>query len=276
VNTKEDYEKKLEEIKAIEEDQVKIPNNIPVDVYMQEANNLYQWCRNDKETLTVLGLNWELVTDLPERVGALMEAESRWNEQRFSGKEAAKKWQKESPIAYALRDDILQCFRYAFRKDDELLRKIARFPEGKAHSDMIQELNDLAVIGRDNPLLLKKINFDMTLLDRAAETSPRMRKLLAAANCEREEENDGKKIRDRAYTHLKEAVDRIYECGQFAFRKDDERRRGYRSNYMYKRRKRYEGKAPIEDSEPSKFPVPNPVNKVELIPNEVGRQPERR
>ena len=276
MNTKEDYEKKLEEIKAIEEDQVKTPNNIPVDVYIQEANNLYQWCRNDKETLTALGLNWELVTDLPARVGALMEAESRWNEQRFSGKEAAKKWQKESPIAYDLRDDILQCFRYAFRKDDELLRKIARFPGSKAHADMIQELINLAIIGKDNPLLLKKINFDMTLLDRAYETSHRMRKLLAAANCEREEENDGKNIRDRAYTHLKEAVDRIYECGQFAFRKDDERRRGYRSNYMYKRRKRYEGKAPIEDSEPSKSPVPNPVNKVELIPNEVGRQPERR
>jgi hypothetical protein len=140
---------------------------------------------------------------------------------------------------------------------------------------MIQELNNLAVIGKDNPLLLKKINFDMTLLDRAAETSTRMRGLLAAANCEREMTNDGKKIRDQAYTHLKEAVDEIYECGQFAFRKDEERRRGYRSNYMYKRRKRYEGKAPIEDSEPSKSPVTIPGNKVELIPNEVCHQPER-
>jgi hypothetical protein len=192
-----------------------------------------------------------------------MEAESRWNEQRFSGKEAAKKWQEESPIAYDLRDDLLQCFRYAFRKDDGLLRKIARFPEGKAHTNMIQELTDLAVIGEDNPLLLKKINFDMTLLDRADKTSKRMRRLLAKANCEREKENDGKNIRDRAYTYLKEAVDAIYECGQFAFRKDEERRRGYRSNYMYKRRKRYEGKAPIEEGEPSESPVPNPVNKIE-------------
>jgi hypothetical protein len=36
VNTKEDYDKKLEEIKAIEENQVKTPNNIPMDVYIEE------------------------------------------------------------------------------------------------------------------------------------------------------------------------------------------------------------------------------------------------
>ena len=90
-----------------------------------------------------------------------------------------------------------------------------------------------------------------------------MRNLLALANCERDGENDGRKIRDRAYTHLKEAVDEIYEHGQFAFRQDDERRRGYRSNYMYKRRKRYEGKAHIQEHEPSLSPVPIPGKKEE-------------
>jgi hypothetical protein len=217
-----------------------------VNVYIQEAKNLYQWCLDDKETLTAVGLNWEFVTDLPARAGALKEAESRWNKQRFARKESAKEWQKESLIAYDLRDEISQWFRFAFRKHDDLLRKLAHILEDKGHASMIQDLNDLAGLGKANPMLLEKINFDMTLLDRAAETSYRIAKLLAAANCERDGENDGKKIRDRAYTHLKEAVDKIYEHGQFAFRQDDERRRGYRSNYMYKRRKRYEGKAHIK------------------------------
>jgi hypothetical protein len=141
---------------------------------------------------------------------------------------------------------------------------------------MIQGLNDLAVLGKDNPLLLKKINFDMTLLDRAAETSKRMAPLLAETTTEREGESDSKKIRDRAYTHLKEAVDEIYEHGQFAFRQDDERRRGYRSNYMYKRRKRYEGKAPIQEREPSVSPVPIPGKKDEKTTNEEGKRSERR
>ena len=137
MNDKENYNKKIEEIKAIEEDQIKAPNNIPVDVYIQEANNLYQWCLDDKETLTALGLNWELVTDLPARAGALKEAESRWNKQRYAGKEWAKKWQKESLIAYDLRDEISQWFRFAYRKHDDLLRRLAHFLEGKGHADMI-------------------------------------------------------------------------------------------------------------------------------------------
>jgi hypothetical protein len=238
-----------------------------VNVYIQEAKNLYQWCLDDKETLTAVGLNWEFVTDLPARAGALAEAESRWNKQRFAGKKWAKKWQKESPIAYELRSEILECFRFAFRKDDELLRKVAHFAEGEGHANMIQCLNDLAGLGRNNQMLLKKINFDMTLLDRAADTSKRMASLLAEATNEREEHSDGKKIRDRAYTHLKESIDEIYEHGQFALRQDDDRRRGYRSNYMYERRKRYEGKAPS--------PVSIPGKEEELIPNEVSDRPER-
>ena len=45
---------------------------------------------------------------------------------------------------------------------------------------------------------------------------------------------------------------------------------------MYKRRKRYEGKAPVEERESSVFPVPTPGNKSELIPNEKSAGPERR
>ena len=92
MSDKENYDKKLEEIKAIREEQIKRPNNIPVDVYIQEANNLYEWCLDDKEKLTALGLNWELVTDLPARASALKEAESRWNKQRFVKKESEKKF----------------------------------------------------------------------------------------------------------------------------------------------------------------------------------------
>ena len=102
MNNTEDYDKKLEEIKAIREDQIKTPNNIPVDVYIQEANNLYQWCLDDKETLTDLGLNWEFVTDLPARASALKEAESRWNKQRFARKDSAKKWQIREASAVIL------------------------------------------------------------------------------------------------------------------------------------------------------------------------------
>ena len=63
---------------------------------------------------------------------------------------------------------------------------------------------------------------------------------------------DVKKIRDQAYTHVKEAVDEICNCGQFLFRDDKERFRGYCSAHLrdkYLKRKR-EAKAK-EESEPA-------------------------
>ena len=40
-----------------------------------------------------------------------------------------------------------------------------------------------------------------------------------------------KKIRDQAYTHLKEAVDEIRETGRYVFRQDKKRVRAYASVY---------------------------------------------
>ncbi|MGD2086544.1 MAG: hypothetical protein PVH61_10205 [Candidatus Aminicenantes bacterium] len=46
------------------------------------------------------------------------------------------------------------------------------------------------------------------------------------------EYSKAKKIRDQAYTHLKEAVDEIRLFGQYVFRQNKDRFIGYRSNYI--------------------------------------------
>ena len=43
MGNQEDYEKKLKVISNIEESQIKTPHHIPVAVYIQEANTLYQY-----------------------------------------------------------------------------------------------------------------------------------------------------------------------------------------------------------------------------------------
>jgi hypothetical protein len=270
MSNKKDYEKKLDVIKAIEDDRIKIPNNIPIGVYIQEADNLYHWCKEDKDTLTGLGLSWELVKDLPTRTGALREAEALWNSQRLARKQAAEKWNKKSPAAYNLRDELLQYFRFAFRKYPGLLKQVSRIAEGDRHADMIQDLNDLSILGKQNPGLLANINFDMLLLDKAAATADQIAQLLAEVNTERAEYKEAKRIRDQAFTHLKEAVDEIYEYGQFAFRGNDERKKGYRSHYMYMRRKRTKRKSTAEANKPSGDPVPGP-GMSDLPPNEANQ-----
>ena len=59
----EDYNSKIEVIKAITDDQIKTPNSIPVEIYIQEAENLIAWCQEDKDQLVAKGLDWTVVED---------------------------------------------------------------------------------------------------------------------------------------------------------------------------------------------------------------------
>lgn len=238
MSTKEDYEAKLGIITVIPDDQIRTPDNIPMDVYVQEAENLYHWCQDDREVLTAKGLNWALVDDLPIRCGALREAESLWNKERFSKEEAEKQWKEKSPLAYELRNTLLHHFRFAYRNDEVLLGRVKAIAEGSTNADMIQDLNDLSVLGLANLEPLVAVDFDMSLLDQAAPTADEMAALLAAATGDRIDTSESKKIRDQAYTHLKEAVDEIYDYGKYAFWQDDERLKGYRSHYLRRIRMR--------------------------------------
>lgn len=72
----------------------------------------------------------------------------------------------------------------------------------------------------------------MTLLDKAAQTSRVMSGLLSDTSAYIRTVKEVKKIRDQAYTHLKEAVDEIRGAGQFVFKRDKDHTRVYRSEYL--------------------------------------------
>ncbi|MCF7797171.1 MAG: hypothetical protein K9N11_07725 [Lentisphaeria bacterium] len=180
----EDYAAKLAEIEAIPLDQVKTPN-MPVDAFLQEVENTVKWVIPDQDKLTAAGLDWTLVEDLPLRAGALREAESLWNTVRFSQEEAQKQWKEQSPAGYDLRDTLLHTFRFAFRNDESLLTQVSRIAEGGGHADMLQDLNDLAILGNANTDLLTAIGFDVTQLATAATLSDELAELLSQATVDR-------------------------------------------------------------------------------------------
>jgi hypothetical protein len=97
---------------------------------------------------------------------------------------------------------------------------------------MIQDLYNLAILGKNNPEPLKAIGFDMSMLDEALQVSDEMADLLARANGEKRSDHMSKLIRDKAYTHLKEAVDEVRDCGKYLFWRNEERYKGYCSAYM--------------------------------------------
>lgn len=233
---KNDYATKLDAIKAIPDEDVNSPNQ-PVDVFLQEAENLHHWSMDDSDALKVVGITMAMIKDLPVRAGACREAQSIWNKDYRSQQEAQKDWREQSPEAYDLRDDLLQTMRFAYRKYPALLSRVAAITDGTGHADMIQDLNDIAVLGKENPELLTAIGFDITQLDLAATRADEMADLLAEANGDKADQNESKIIRDKAYTHLKELVDEIREAGKYVFRKNKNRLKGYSSQYRRTHRK---------------------------------------
>ena len=126
---------------------------------------------------------------------------------------------------------------------------------------MIQSLNDLSVLGRANQGLLTNIGFDLTLLDLAAQKSDELAPMYSAASRDREDYSEVKRIRDQAFTHLKEVVDLIRKCGQYVFWRNDTRLKGYRSNYLRRLRLRNseDNNEPEPVPEPEPEPEPEPV-----------------
>ena len=229
--SKENYDSKLATLDALTTQELPSPN-IPIDVALQEAENLYIWALADQVKLESVGLDWALWgEDLPMRTGALRYAQSLWISERYNQEEAQKIWKATSPTAYELRDDLLVSFRYAFRKREDLLSRVREISQGSGDADMIQDLSDLSALGKANTDELTKIKFDETLLDQAATQAEQLAELLAKANGASQDNNKTKFLRDAAFVHLKEAVNEIRDAGKYVFRKQKDRYQGYISRY---------------------------------------------
>lgn len=231
-----EFEEKLEIIRTISGNRLCAPHHIPVEAFIQEANDLYHWSQTDKEALIGGGLNWELVKDLPSRIETLVEAQARWVSAKKTGGDAQAAFAEQVSQANRLRDRLRRDFRHAFDERPALLAKLKH--KSRDHAGLIQDLNDLSVLGRDNPEILEAIQFDTALLDQAARTAKELAALLARVTAEGKADKEAKIIRDQAYTYLKEAVDVIRRCGQYVFRLDKRRFQGYASQHLRKLRKK--------------------------------------
>jgi len=220
----------LDKIIAIPSEETQTPS-LPVNVFLQESEDTFHWTSEDMPLLATIGMNEEKRLDLNVRTGACRESQSLWNKDRRSTKDAEKQWIALAPVAYNLRDELIHKFRFAFRNDPKLLGRVSEIAEGTGHADMIQDLNDLAVLGKENEALLTPINFDLTLLDTAAETSDNGADVLAIANGSKQKGNESRVLRDKAYTYLKQSLDEFRAAGKYLFWKNPERLVGYSSNY---------------------------------------------
>jgi hypothetical protein len=128
---------------------------------------------------------------------------------------------------------------------------VAEIADGSTNSDMIQDLNDLSVLGKNNVAPLQAIGFDLNKLNVAAETSNAMAELLAAANGDKSLQSETKMIRDKAFFYLKQRVDEIRAAGKYVFWKNEKRLKGYSSEYLRQKNREAnsEEETPVTDNQ---------------------------
>lgn len=233
--SKQEYENLKPELDKLQAKQI-IEPPIPVAIALQEAENLYVWSQDDRDELIRAGIDWNLVTNLPQRCAACRFTQSEWNKEYKGQENAQKKWKIEYPKAVELHNLLLHHFYYAFRNHPELITKTKKIAKGTTVAKIIQNLNDLSILGKANIALLEKINVPIQLLDQATQTSEETAKLFATINNIRKGGSENKQNRDRAYSYLKQAVDEIRRTGQYIFYRNDERKKGYISSYYHQYR----------------------------------------
>ena len=187
------------------------------------------------------GLDWKLVESLPVKANALSYAESKWLAGYFYQPDTATLWKEKSPRIFQLRSELIHTFRFVYRKNNKILALVNKVAASSSYAAMLQDLNDLAVLGKDNPKELKDIKFDMALLDEAADLVYTLRPLFAKTKTE-SDFNELKLIRDKALVLLKVDVDEICAVGQFLFWRDPERKKIYQSQYLRRMRKKQQRK----------------------------------
>eukprot|EP01029_Cantina_marsupialis_P023129 TRINITY_DN5713_c0_g1_i1.p1 TRINITY_DN5713_c0_g1~~TRINITY_DN5713_c0_g1_i1.p1 ORF type:complete len:253 (+),score=27.48 TRINITY_DN5713_c0_g1_i1:107-865(+) len=237
----------LEEIKAVPEDSV-VYSFMPYAIFIDEAEGLHTRASLDFDLLKQYNMTTEKINRLLVCTGALRTAQSNWMAKQTEKKKAMEAWNNEAPELFSFRDDLLDHLEFALRNDKGALQKLQDIKEGTSRADAIQDLANLAVLGRENAQALINMKYDISLLDQATAMSDHMGTLLGEINGRMYFEDDLKLVRDKAYTLCHAIVEEIRSYGKFVFRKDVEKQKAYTSKYQRERMAAYRGRLKEEES----------------------------
>ncbi len=211
--------------------------DMPINVRLGEAESLAQVFEADLSRFATISVTVESLELLKTKTDALRTAEIDWANHRFQKDEAREEWNRFSPLAYELHDELIHAYRYGYRKKPMIQLQIDEIEEGSSHDDMLLDLGKLGAIGVQYPDELVKIKFPTTKVELAIQYSDELATLYASATIGDLGSHPKKVARDVAYAELKAIMDEIRDAGKYLFWKDAERKALYTSDYMSRKGK---------------------------------------
>jgi hypothetical protein len=233
--------KKMNELNS-ETGKKTVKSPIPVSISLQEAEDLLIRCFKDKESLIKAGLDWNIVNDLPERIKTLRINQAIWNSEFKDFREIQAEWGVAFLEGKRICDVLIHYLYYALKNNKSEYSRVKRISKRTSRANLIQNLIDLGKIGQKYKIELINIGLDLSLLDKAEANSFELARLLAKVNTALMETSPKIELRNKAEAHLKKAVTEIRQVGQFVFWKNDERLKGYTSDYVRKKNDAYRKK----------------------------------
>jgi len=231
MNNIDDFNRLKPHLLSIKKNEVCNPN-MPVDTYIQEAQDTYYWCNIDRGELATAGLNLTLIDDILTRSEALQYCQSIWVQEHDKIVDNESQLKELSQLAFTLRNELVQFYHLTFLDNSKLLEQIDQASVGYTNTDLIHDLIRLVQIGRSNTEILKQAYLDLTILDIATTYAENLELLLDKLNEVKFTSKPTKEIRDRAFTYLKQAVDGIRATGQLIFWRNQEKAQHYSSAYF--------------------------------------------
>lgn len=204
---------------------------IPIARLIQEANDLYLFCKNDKKELVGEGLDWNDAERLPVLLNECTNAEVEYQVYKDNYESETVKLKKFVLRCRKLRRFIAEKLRLAIASTGADL-KIPSYKKSWSRVELIQDLNDLAVIGKDNKEVLQPMGFEMSKLDLAANMSIELSEKIVDIIISNPSESPQKKIRDKIILELSSLIARIRNKGKSTFIDNPLRRKAYACEYF--------------------------------------------
>jgi hypothetical protein len=238
MSDQEDLSVLMQEIQALPLDRIK-PISTPVAIFLYEADSLHTRGTIDLQELIAVGMPQNLLDRIKMITSSLRTAQVNWEEKKTEKQKAKEIWKEESKNLYALRSELLQAMCFAYRKDEQLMRKLRDIKKGRSHASAIQDLSNLSVLGKANMKELEAIRFDTSKCEKAAEEADRIAGISAAYYGRMYIKDELLTLRNKSYCLLKEEIDELISYGRFAFRKQPSKLTSYAHKYKCERNREF-------------------------------------
>lgn len=220
----------MQKAMAIEAKGVLLPH-MPIKDFLQEAGDLIEVCNADISELQKVNINIDTVSRLEPAIELLRDFQTQWMDERKDMEEARKEWNDLYPEALTIKKELLETMRFVFSDNAQLQVRLSEITSGRDYADTIQDLHDLAYMGKKDIRPFNAINYDVSIFDKANELSNELMLLLGRMNGTSDDDNKIKFNRDRAYTNLKTVVDYVRRYGKYVFRNNPSRSQMYARAY---------------------------------------------